>query len=228
MSPGWPGSGEERYQRPAGGRRGLVPAGPGTPRRTTAPPPPPHHDRRGTLTSDVPDGVVHCEQWRDGARRDDLRFPIPRGGHPAAVFRKGSVVDTWVIVLIVAVALVALALVALALAKRSRVAGAKRREQQRLQAREHLEQAQLRGAQAEKEQALAEEQAARARRERAEVEERTRLAEQQARQRAATAREHATAAEKLRAEAERLAPGLADQNGHARVTGDGPGGATRR
>ena len=156
------------------------------------------------------------------------RFPAARRGQDPAVVGKGIVVDTWVIVLIVAVALVALALVALAVAKRQRVAGAKKRELQRQQAREHLEEARLRGVQAEKEKALADEQAARARRERAEVEERTRLAEQEARKRAATAAEHASAAEKLRAEAERLAPGLADQNGHARVTGDGPGGATRR
>jgi FtsZ-interacting cell division protein ZipA len=118
-------------------------------------------------------------------------------------------VDTWVIVLIVVVAVVLLALLALTMAKRNRINGAKKREQ----AREHLQEAQLRGAQAEKERAAAEEQAARARRERAEVEERSRLAEQEAQQRAGAAQEHASAADQLRAKAEKLAPGLADSHG---------------
>jgi FtsZ-interacting cell division protein ZipA len=129
-------------------------------------------------------------------------------------------VDTWVIVLIVVVAVVLLALLALTMAKRSRINSARKREQ----ARDHLREAQLRGAQAEKERAAAEEQAARARRERAEVEERTRLAEQEAEQRAAAAQEHASAADQLRAKAEKLAPGLADSHGrHA----DDPQGNSR-
>jgi uncharacterized MAPEG superfamily protein len=70
-------------------------------------------------------------------------------------------VDTWLIVLIVVVVVIALALVALTMAKRNRIAGARKREQ----AREHLQEAQLRGARADREQALAEESAARARRE---------------------------------------------------------------
>ena len=73
--------------------------------------------------------------------------------------------DTWVVVLIVVVAVALLVVLALAMAKRNRINGARKREQ----ARDHLREAELRGAQAEKEQALAEEQAARARRERAEV-----------------------------------------------------------
>ena len=60
--------------------------------------------------------------------------------------------DTWVIVLIVVAVVIVLALLALALSKRSRVAQVKKREQ----AREHLQEAQLRGAQAEKERAAAE------------------------------------------------------------------------
>ncbi|MDP9428658.1 MAG: hypothetical protein M3Q47_07190 [Actinomycetota bacterium] len=145
--------------------------------------------------------------------------------------------DTWQIVLIVVVVVALLAALGLAMAKRNRINGARKREQ----ARDHLREAQLRGAQAEKERAAAEEQAARARRERAEVEERTRLAEQEAEQRAAAAQGHASAAEQLRAKAEKLAPGLADQHGrHAdghtaegRATdAAGPdqptGGATRR
>ncbi|MGK5114442.1 MULTISPECIES: hypothetical protein [unclassified Geodermatophilus] len=132
--------------------------------------------------------------------------------------------DTWVIVLIVVVAVVLLALLALMLAKRNRINGARKREQ----AREHLQEAQMRGVQAEKERAAAEEQAARARRERAEVEERTRLAEQEAAQRHAQAQEHASAADQLRAKAEKLAPGLADQHDQherrdaARYDGTGP------
>ncbi len=122
--------------------------------------------------------------------------------------------DTWLIVLIVVVAVVVLLLVALALSRRSKVAQNRKREQ----AREHLQEAQVRGAQADKEQALAEEQAARARRERAEVEERAALAEQEARERAAHAEEERAAAEELRARAEKLAPGLADSHTH-RVDG---------
>ena len=94
----------------------------------------------------------------------------------------------------------------MALAKRSRVAQLRKREQ----ARDHLQEAQVRGAQADKEQALADEQAARARRERAEVEERVALAEQAARERSAHADEERAAADELRAKAEKLAPGVAD------------------
>jgi len=147
--------------------------------------------------------------------------------------REGTVVDTWLIVLIVVVAVVVLLLAALLLGKRSRVAQNRKREQ----AREHLQEAHVRGAQAEKERALAEEQAARARRERAEVEERAALAEQEARERAAHAEEERAAAEQLRAKAQKLAPDLADGHSH-RVDGTaqttaypdqpGGGGATRR
>jgi type II secretory pathway component HofQ len=98
---------------------------------------------------------------------------------------------------------------ALAVSKRSRVAQVRKREQ----AREHLQEAQVRGARAEQEQALAEEQAARARRERAEVQERAALAEQEARERAAHAGEEHAAAAELRAKAEKLSPDVAS-DGH--------------
>jgi competence protein ComGC len=168
-------------------------------------------------------------------------FLPPAGGHPivGAIVRsrgrlKGTIVDTWVIVLIVVVVVVLLALLALAISKRSRVANVRKREQ----AREHLQEAQIRGARADKEQALAEEEAARARRELAEVQERASLAEQDARARAARADEDRTAAEELRARAERLAPDVG-ADGHQptrRLDGSettypdqpGAGGATRR
>ena len=112
---------------------------------------------------------------------------------------------TWVIVLIVVVAVIVIVAVALALARRSRAGQIRKQEQ----ARQHLEEAHIRGARADQEQALAEEQAARARRERAEVQERTALAEQEARERAARAGEEHAAAADLRAKAEKLAPDVA-------------------
>ena len=141
--------------------------------------------------------------------------------------------DTWVIVLIVVVAVVLLALLAITLGKRSQVNKVRKREQ----AREHLQEAQVRGARADKEQALAEEEAARARRELTEVQERAALTELEARERAARAGEDRSAAEELRARAEKLAPDLtADrhpQHGRpddrgARPDQPGGGGATRR
>ena len=152
--------------------------------------------------------------------------------------------DTWVIVLIVAAVVVVLALIALAVVKRSGVAKTRKREQ----AREHLQEAQVRAARADREQALAEEQAARARREKAEAEERAAVAEREARERVAQAHDERSTAEELRAKAEKLAPGLADgqaaqhrgeqergtpvaaDQGRAeqQFRPDGPGGATRR
>jgi FtsZ-interacting cell division protein ZipA len=120
-------------------------------------------------------------------------------------------VDTWLIVLIVVAVVVVLALLALVWSKRSKVASSRKREQ----AREHLHEAELRGARADKERALAEEQAARARRERAEVEERAAVAEQESRDRAARAEEDRSAAEDLRAKAEKLAPGMSRDGHHA-------------
>jgi biopolymer transport protein ExbB/TolQ len=143
---------------------------------------------------------------------------------------KGLVVDTWLIVLIVVAVVIVLALVALMMAKRRRISGLKKREQ----ARDHLQESQMRAARADREQALAEEQAARARREKAEVEERAAMAEREARERAGKAHEERSAAEELRAKAEKLAPGLADgHDGQQRagepVRRDEPGGgATRR
>jgi phage protein D len=125
---------------------------------------------------------------------------------------------------------VLLVVLALALSKRSRVAQVRKREQ----AREHLQEAQVRSARAQQEQALAEEQAARARRERAEIQERTTLAEQEARERAARAGEEQAAADELRAKAQKGAPDLpADGHVHRQpgeaVNPDYPeGGATRR
>jgi FtsZ-interacting cell division protein ZipA len=139
-------------------------------------------------------------------------------------------VDTWLIVLIVVVVVVVLALAVVAGMKRSRVSGLRKREQ----AREHLQEAEVRGARADREQALAEEQAARARREKAEVEERAAVAEQEARQRSAQAHDERSAAEDLRAKAEKLAPGLADGQGGQHRAGEpvrpdeSGGGATRR
>jgi Tfp pilus assembly protein PilE len=118
-------------------------------------------------------------------------------------------VETWQIILIVVAVLVVLALLAL-MAARSRKAGAHRKREQ---AREHLQEAQVRGARAEREQALAEEQAARARRERAEVEERAALAEQEARERVSHAEKDRSAAEELRAKAEKLAPDVVNEHG---------------
>ena len=82
----------------------------------------------------------------------------------------------WLIVLIVVVAVIVLALAALMAAKRNRIAKTRKREQ----AREHLQEAQVRAARADQQQALAEEQAARARREQAEAEERAARAQQEA------------------------------------------------
>jgi hypothetical protein len=168
------------------------------------------------------------------------RFPPGQPGTPSLGAiersrgrRREEIVDTWVIVLIVVVVVVLLALLALAMAKRSRVAKVRKREQ----AREHLQEAQIRGARAEKEQALAEEEAARARRELAEVQERAALAEQDARARAARADEDRTAAEELRAKAERLAPDVSVDGRQETRRMDAPatypdqpdgGGATRR
>lgn len=137
--------------------------------------------------------------------------------------------DSWVIVLIVVAVVVLLAVLAFAMAKRSQGAKVRGREQ----AREHLQEAQVRGARADKEQAIAEEQSAGARRERAEVEERTALAEQEARERTARAGEERSAAEELRVKADKLAPDLTRED-HARpdpaddAHPDQPGGATRR
>ena len=91
--------------------------------------------------------------------------------------------DTWVIVLIVIAVVVVLALIALTMASAPAWPQARKREQ----AREHLQEAQVRTAKADQEQALAEEQAARARREKAEAEERAAVAEREARERVAQA-----------------------------------------
>jgi hypothetical protein len=106
--------------------------------------------------------------------------------------------------------MIALAVLALAMAKRNGAAKVRKREQ----AREHLQEAQVRAARADQQQALAEEQAARARREQAEAQERAARAEQEAREIQASAHEDRSAAEELRAKAEKLAPGLtADRDG---------------
>lgn len=112
--------------------------------------------------------------------------------------------DTWIVVVLVVVAVALIALLALYLAKRSRIGNARKREQ----AREQLQEAQVRSARADKEQAMAEEQAAHARRELAEVQERAALAEKEARELAARADEDRTAAEQLRARARKAAPDL--------------------
>jgi F0F1-type ATP synthase membrane subunit b/b' len=127
-------------------------------------------------------------------------------------------VKTWLIVLIVVVAVVLVALIALMAARRNRIAGQRKRDQ----AREHLQEAQVRAAQADKEQALAEEQAARARRERAEVEERAARAEAEARDRLGVANEHRASAQELQDKAAKIAPDLTTETPH------GEGGATRR
>lgn len=112
--------------------------------------------------------------------------------------------DTWLIIVLVVVAVALIALLALYLSKRSRISNARKREQ----AREHLQEAQVRAARADKEQALAEEQSAAARRELAEVQERSALAEKEARERAARADEDRSAADQLRARAQKAAPDL--------------------
>ena len=138
--------------------------------------------------------------------------------------------DTWVIILIVVAVVIVLAVIAMTMAKRSGVAQTRKREQ----AREHLQEAQVRTAKADREQALAEEQSARARREKAEAEERAAVAEREARERVAQAHDERSTAEELRAKAEKLAPGLNDgQAGPHRseqpIRPDEPGGgATRR
>jgi FtsZ-interacting cell division protein ZipA len=118
-------------------------------------------------------------------------------------------VETWQIILIVVAVLVVLALLALMFARRSKAGAHRKREQ----AREHMQEAQVRAARADRETALAEEQAARARRERAEVEERAAVAEREARERAEHAEHDRSAAQELRAKAEKLAPDVtADHN----------------
>jgi FtsZ-interacting cell division protein ZipA len=119
-------------------------------------------------------------------------------------------VDTWLIIVIVIAVLIVLALIALAVAKRGNAGKARKQDQ----ARDHLQEAQLRTARADKEQALAEEQAARARRERAEVEERAAQAEREARERTAHAQGERSTAQELKAKAEKLAPGLSHDDGH--------------
>ena len=114
---------------------------------------------------------------------------------------------TWQIILIVVIVLVVLAVLGLAMARRSKAGQVRKREQ----AREHLQEAQIRGAKADRENALAEEQAARARRERAEVEERAAVAEREARERVANAQQERNAADELRAKAEKLAPDVAQE-----------------
>jgi FtsZ-interacting cell division protein ZipA len=110
--------------------------------------------------------------------------------------------DTWLIVVIVVAVVVVLALAAVALSKRRKVSGLRKQEQ----AREHLQEAEVRGARADREQALAEEQA----------------------------HDERSAAEDLRAKAEKLAPGLADGQGGQHRAGEpvrpdeSGGGATRR
>jgi FtsZ-interacting cell division protein ZipA len=127
-------------------------------------------------------------------------------------------VDTWLIVLIVVVVVVLLAVLALAMARRTGAAKVRKQEQ----AREHLQEAQVRAARADQQQALAEEQAARARREQAEAQERAARAEQEAREMQASAHEDRSAAEELRAKAEKLAPGLtADRPGDGHGIPDG-------
>ncbi len=121
--------------------------------------------------------------------------------------------ETWQIVLIVVAVLVVLAVVAMFLARQKKAGAHRKREQ----AREHLQEAQVRGARADREQALAEEQAARARRERAEVEERAALAEQEARERSSAAERERAEAEQLRARAEKLAPDVV-AGGHGPTT----------
>ncbi len=117
--------------------------------------------------------------------------------------------DTWLVVLLVVIAVVVVLVVALAMSRRSKAGQLRKQEQ----AREHLQEAHVRGARADQEQALAEEQAARARRERAEVEERTALAEQEARERAAHAGEEQAAADELRVKAQKIAPDVTDERG---------------
>jgi biopolymer transport protein ExbB/TolQ len=129
-----------------------------------------------------------------------------------------TAVKTWLIVLIIVVVVVVLALIALLAARRSRVAGLRKREQ----ARGQLQESRVLGAQAEQEQALAEEQAARARRELAEAQERAARAEVEARERAGLAEEHRASAQELHAKAEKAAPDLTAENPR------GDGGATRR
>ena len=114
--------------------------------------------------------------------------------------------DTWLVVLLVVIAVVVVLVVALAMSRRSKAGQLRKQEQ----AREHLQEAHVRGARADQEQALAEEQAARARRERAEVEERSVLAEQEARERAAHAGEEQARADELRAKAQKIAPDVTD------------------
>jgi FtsZ-interacting cell division protein ZipA len=111
--------------------------------------------------------------------------------------------DAWVIILIVVV-IILLALAALMAARRGK-AGTARKQ---VQAREHLQESQVRQAEADRESALAEEQVARARRERAEVEERLARTEQDARERVGNAEGNRSAAQELREKAEKLAPGV--------------------
>src|SRR3954454_16325839 len=134
-----------------------------------------------------------------------------RNGHPAGPRPRRTTVDTWLIVVIVIAVLIVLALIALAVAKRGNAGRARKQEQ----ARDHLQEAQLRASRADKEQALADEQAARARRERAEVEERAAAAEREAQERAGHAQQERSAAQELKAKAEKLAPGLSQREGHA-------------
>lgn len=123
---------------------------------------------------------------------------------------------------IVLIVLVLLALVLFLLVPRMRH---KKQERKREQAREHLQEAQLRASHAKTEEAAAQEQAARARRERAEAEERAAMQEREASERAARAAEHHAQAQGLHEKARALAPDLVETqrggNEHGTVVSDG-------
>ena len=111
--------------------------------------------------------------------------------------------EPWIIV-----GLVVLVLIVVGLRLLMPRARRQKAERNRTQAREHLQDAQVRSARAESERAAADEQAARARRERAEAEERVAGEEREARERAARAEEEHAKARGLEQRARELAPDL--------------------
>lgn len=115
--------------------------------------------------------------------------------------------EPWLIVALVIVVVIAVGVVLLVPRMRRRGA-----ERKRTQAREHLQEAQVRSAHAGSERAAAEEQAARARREGAEAEERVANEQREAQERAARAAQEHAEAQRLEQRARQLAPDLVDSH----------------
>ena len=119
--------------------------------------------------------------------------------------------ETWLVIVLIVLALLVIAGVIWF----SRVRTQQQTAARQAQAREHLDEANLRASRAQQEQATAEEQAARARRERAEAEERAAEVEREARKRLDTAEAERAEADAHYRRAEELSPDGALQTSDA-------------